>query len=46
MDANATELLESRYASIQGRADYVAVINDLRRIAESNHLKLPNFNPW
>ncbi len=39
-------LLESRFAAIRGRDDYIGVINDLGRIAASNQLKLPDFKPW
>jgi hypothetical protein len=40
------QMLESRYAAIRGRADYIIIVNDLKRIADSNHLKLPDFDPW
>jgi hypothetical protein len=46
MDARESQLLESQFASIGGRSDYVAVTDNLKRIAASNNLKLPQFNPW
>jgi hypothetical protein len=39
-------LLQSRFASIQGKADYIAVANSLRAIAKANQQWLPKFEPW
>jgi hypothetical protein len=46
LDDQQARLLESRFAGINSREDYVGVINDLRHIAASNQRKLPDFNPW
>jgi len=46
MDDQEVHILESRFASITGRADYIAVTDELRQIAASNHRKLPDFKPW
>jgi len=46
MDDQQAHILESRFASITGRADYIAVTDELRHIAASKHRKLPDFKPW
>ncbi len=34
-------LLRSRYAAMRTRADYEALMNDMAKLAESNHITLP-----
>jgi hypothetical protein len=46
LEVREAQILESRFASIRGRTDYIAITSDLVRIAELNHLKLPYFKPW
>jgi hypothetical protein len=46
MDDHESKMLESRFAEIHGRADYISVTDDLRRIASSKQIRLPEFNPW
>ena len=46
MDEHEAQLLASRFAGLQGRADYLAVIDELRRVAASNQRTLPEFEPW
>lgn len=46
MHDDQAQTIESRFASIRGRADYINVTDDLRQIAASNHLRLPDFTPW
>ena len=46
MDERRTEMLQSRFASIHNRGDYISVTDQLRHIASSNHLELPEFHPW
>ena len=38
-------ILNSRFAQIRGRSDYVVIIDELQKIAGSNHVKLPEYNP-
>ncbi len=46
IDDQKGRILKSRFALIQGRAGYIDVTNSLRKIAQLNHLQLPNFRPW
>jgi hypothetical protein len=46
IDPHQAQMLESRFTSIRGRADYVSVADELKRIASANGLRLPPFNPW
>jgi hypothetical protein len=46
IDDHESKVLESRFASIRGRADYMSVMDELRQIAASKSLQLPDFNPW
>lgn len=39
-------MLESRFAGINQRADFIGIIDELKRIASENQRKLPDFNPW
>ena len=40
------ETFSSRFASVRGRADYMNIIAELRRIAASKQLTLPDYKPW
>lgn len=40
------ETFQSRFASVRDKNDYVVLIKDLRVVANSHHLLLPDFNPW
>jgi hypothetical protein len=40
------KIFESRFASMDSRADFVAIVADLGRLAASNQRKLPDFTPW
>ena len=46
MEERQAQMLASRFAGIQRRADYIDIIDELRRIAASNHRQLPDFEPW
>jgi len=46
MDERHAQLLASRFAGIERRADYIHVVDELRSIAAANHVKLPDFQPW
>jgi hypothetical protein len=46
VDDQQARMLQSRFASINGRDDFIKVTNDLKHIAVSNRLNLPNFTPW
>jgi hypothetical protein len=46
LDAHETLVLESRFASIRSRDDYIAVTEELRRVAASTNQRLPEFKPW
>jgi hypothetical protein len=46
MDDQQTQIIESRYASIKSRDDYMNVTNQLAQVALANHRELPKFNPW
>jgi hypothetical protein len=39
-------MLESRFAGIDGRVDYLAIISDLKGVATSNKRQLPVYDPW
>jgi hypothetical protein len=40
------QVIESHFASIRGRGDYINTTDELRRVAASNHLILPDYRPW
>jgi hypothetical protein len=46
IDDHQAQTIESRFASIHGRSDYIAVTNDIRHIADMNRRKLPEYTPW
>ena len=46
MTESQAEQLDSHFASVRKRADYIEVTDELRRIASSNRLDLPKYNPW
>lgn len=46
LDENHARMIESRYAAMNGRDDYLGIIGDLKQISEANHRKLPDFTPW
>ncbi len=46
IDDQQARMLESRLASIHGRADYLAIISDLKGVATSNKRQLPAYDPW
>lgn len=46
MDEKQAELFYSRFARTQGRADFIAITADLRQLATSHQLSLPNYKPW
>jgi hypothetical protein len=46
IDDQQARMLNSRFASVTGKPDYIAVTEELRRIAASNQRKLPDFKPW
>jgi hypothetical protein len=46
IDEQQARVLQSRFASINGRDDYIKVTDDLKQIAVSNRLNLPSFTPW
>ncbi len=39
-------ILNSRFAQIRGRSDYMMIASKLREIAESNHAVLPEYEPF
>jgi hypothetical protein len=41
-----TQQFESRFAALRSRDEYVEITNELKQIAASNHLNLPEFKPW
>lgn len=46
IDERQAQMLASQFAGIQGRADYIGIVDELRRIAASNHRQLPDYQPW
>ena len=40
------QVLKSRYAALRTREEYVAITNEMGQVADSNHLRLPDFKPW
>ena len=46
IDEHQAQMLASRFAGIQRKADYIGIIDDLRRIAASNQRQLPDYQPW
>jgi hypothetical protein len=46
LDDRRAELLASQFAMVRSRDDYMNVIQQLRQVADANHLQLPNFSPW
>jgi hypothetical protein len=46
MDEKQAQMLESRFAAIRTRADYIIVTSELRQLAAANHRTLPNYQPW
>ena len=40
------KLVSSRFAAMQGRADYVTIVAYLGNVASSNGRKLPSYSPW
>ncbi len=46
MDEKQAELFYSRFARTQGRADFIAITAELRQLADSDQLILPNYKPW
>jgi hypothetical protein len=39
-------MYESRFAALRSRDQYLAIVNDLKRVADSNDLRLPDYHPW
>ena len=46
MDDRTSRLIKSRFAMVEGRADYLNVMEDLKNIAWSAHQKLPKYIAW
>jgi hypothetical protein len=46
LDDQQALMLESRFSAVEGRAEYLNVIDDLQRIAKAHNRKLPDFKPW
>jgi hypothetical protein len=46
IDERQAQILASRYAGVRSRADYLKITDELRQIASSNHLLLPDYKPW
>ena len=46
IEEREAQMLASRFAGIQRRADYIEIIDELRRIATSKQRQLPDFQPW
>lgn len=46
MDDHQYEMLESRFARIQGRNDYLVITSELQKFADSKQLELPKYSPW
>ena len=46
LSEHQAQMFKSRFAALQSRDEYIAIMNDLKQVAASNHLNLPNFNPW
>lgn len=40
------EMLNSRFAAVRTRKEYIEITDDLKQIAVANHVKLPEFTPW
>lgn len=40
------QVMQSRFAAINGRNDYLKLADDLKQIATANQRNLPEFNPW
>ncbi len=40
------QLLESRFAALRTREEYIGITDEMKQIAGSNHLNLPDFKPW
>ena len=39
-------LIESQFARVQTRADYIAITDELRQVAADHQLGLPKYSPW
>jgi hypothetical protein len=46
MDEHQRQMFESHFAAMSGRADYIKITDELKQIAASNQLELPDFKPW
>lgn len=46
MTDGEAQMIESKYASIRTRDEYMQVINGLQRIADEKKLRLPDTKPW
>jgi hypothetical protein len=46
IEEHQAQILASRFAGIQGRAEYIELITELRHIAATNQRQLPDFEPW
>jgi len=46
LDEPRVKKFNSRFAQVRSSSDYVAVIADLRAIAQQHGLKPPDFRPW
>lgn len=46
IDEHDRLILQSRFAAMKGRGDYIAITDELKRIAASNGRELPKFKPW
>jgi hypothetical protein len=40
------QVLRSRYSALRTKDEYMQITNELKQIASSNHLNLPEFTPW
>jgi membrane protein YqaA with SNARE-associated domain len=41
-----TQTLQAQYAGMNKRDDFIAITEELRKIASINHQKLPEYSPW
>src|ERR1017187_8007695 len=46
LDEHTAQVIKSRYAQVHTRDDYIVIVQNLRSIATSNHLRLPSYEPW
>jgi hypothetical protein len=46
MTDHQTQLLESRFAALRTRDEYISITNDIKQVAATDNLLLPDFHPW